>query len=330
MDLRLPPLHRLAAACRVRAGLLLLSALLACGLTACGDEPALEPHGLKTAPLSSKPSGDPIRVGFEVEDGSVYTAEVRLRTEIWQHRALGGPAEDISAEVTAVMEVTQTFAVPGGEREPTSTLRLVYTAAAGREGMQEFVEREPVTGTLEHEADGRTRASSQRLRGGTKAEREEARDRLGGLYLAGFAGSPTWLPDRPVYVGEAWNVAGFIKPRGVASARLQARQVGLDTPEPSFSGTIRVVGISDSPEGQVLELKIDTLIEIRGRFHKDGDSGRMSFASQVRGIAFVSVRTGLPVSFDATEEARWDVRQGGDRMQKRATAYIRGTVVRKK
>ena len=328
MDARFSYPRRLAAPFSLPARILVACLFLACGLTGCGDDPVLEPHGLKTAPLSSKPTGEPIEVGFEVEDGAVYTAEVRLRTEISQHQSEGGPAAGKSATASAVLEVTQTFSVPGGEREPTSGLHLVYTAAEGR--IEGILDREPITGTLEHERNGRTRAGTLRLGGGTQAERVEARDRLGGLYLAGFAGSPAWLPDRPVYVGEAWAVEGFLTPRGVANARNQARQVGLDAPEPTFSGTIRVVGVSEGPDGRVLELEIDTLIEMVGVFRKGQESGRMSYANQVRGTALISVRTGLPQSFDATEVIRTDVRQDGARLQQRATAFIHGTLTRKK
>lgn len=310
----------LATAC---LALLLLLALAACG----PDDPAPSAHGLKAAAVESNPTGDPIQIAFELEDGAQFTAEVRMKTDIWQRTAQDGPTKERTATASAVLELQQTFAVPGAERPPSSRIRLVYTSAEGKD-MQAYLKREPITGTLEHAQSGPTRPGSLRLSGGTATEREEARDRLAGLYLAGFAGSPAWLPDRPVRVGEAWAAEGFLEPRGIKSARQQARQLGLDTPEPTFSGSIRVVGISEGSQGQVLELEIDTLIEIAGRFRKGRESGRMSYANQVRGTALVSVRTGLPESFEATEVVRTDIRQGQGRIEQRATATIYGTVAR--
>ena len=39
----------------------------------------------------------------------------------------------------------------------------------------------------------------------------------------------------------------FLDPRGVANARRQAQQTGLKAPEPTFTGTVRVVKATDGP-----------------------------------------------------------------------------------
>ena len=308
------------------AFLLLCPALLVC---ACGakEDPPLH-HGLKAAAVESKPVGDPIEVGFEVEDGAVYVSRVSLQTDFWQRTARSGKSDDKTATASAVLEVVQTFHVPGQDREPSSTVRLRYTEAEGP-GMAAFLNREPLTGTLKHERGGRAVTRSLHLEGGTQAEQLEARNRLGGLHMAGFAGSPGWLPARAVRVGEAWPVEGFIRPLGVDNAIQQARQLGLETPKPTLAGTIRVVGVKESPAGRLLELEIDALIEIAGNYRKDGEKGRMSYANQVRCKALVSVRTGLPVSFEGTEEMRMDVRGGGEERQQKALARISGTVERR-
>ena len=226
------------------------------------------------------------------------------------------------------MELVQTFHTPSADRTPTSDISLRYIAAKGH-GADTFLARPTITGRMDHTQTGRAVRSTLVLDGGTPTEQIEARDRLGGLTLAGFGGSPMWLPEGPVRVGQAWPVERFLDPRGVANARRQAQQTGLKAPEPTFSGTVRVVKATDGPEGKLLEVAIDALIEVAGPFEKGPERGHMSYANQVRGTAIIDARTGLPTSFECTEEVRTDVRQGAAQVQQRAVATVRATVQRK-
>jgi hypothetical protein len=309
---------------------LLLSCLALCLLgSACGDKPPPPPHhGLKTAAITSKPFGEPVTPGFEIADGATYAGTIRLQTDFWQRKSLGSKPEEKTASASAVLHIDQTFAVPGGDRPPHSTIRLTYSDAEGY-GAETFREREPISGTMDHEAGGRALPLSLSLSGGTQEQQLEALDRIGGLHMAGFAGSPAWLPDGPVREGEAWAVERFLNPRGLDNARRQAQQTGLATPEPVFSGTVRVVKIREGAQGPLIDVEIDALIELSGPFEKGNESGHMSYANQVRGTATVSAATGLPETFDCTEEVRTDIRQGGSQVQQRAVATVHGSVQRK-
>jgi len=319
---RLPrPVRRLAARC-LQPGLILALLL---GLAACGDDPAPTPHGLKVSSPVSKPHGAPVDVGFEVSNGDAFLGTFTYRTRLWQRSVVQGESEVKEASATVVFELAQTFSVPGAGRLPRSSLRLRFTEADGPMA-EPTLARPPVTGTLEHEASGRAVTTTLRLDGGTQTQRAEITAMIGGLPLAGFGASPSWLPDRPVRAGEVWPVEGFIRPRGMDQAIQQARQIGLEAPRPTLDGTIRVVAIHDTPEGQQVELEIDARIEIEGEIRQGRERGQMSFAHRVEGTAFVSAKTGLPVRLSAKETQRNNVRSGGRQVERRLTNEYEGTI----
>lgn len=309
---RFRPLHALAAVC------LLLGA-------ACGDDPAPAPHGLKTTAPASKPRGAPVEVGFDVSDGDRFVGTITYRTKLWQRAPNGAGPEVKQASATVVFELEQVFSVPGNDRPPTSDLRLTFTEADGPVA-DETLGREPVLATLEHERTGRAVTASLRLSGGTKAQQAEVLAMMGGLPLAGFGGSPSWLPDRPVRAGEAWPVEGFIRPRGMDAAVRQARQVGMAAPEPTLTGTVRVLDVRDGEDGKEVELEIDSLIEIQGEIRQGSERGTMSLGHRVAGTAVVSARTGLPISIDVKETQHNNVRAGGQKVERRLTNEYVGTV----
>ena len=78
-----------------------------------------------------------------------------------------------------------------------------------------------------------------------------------------------------------------------------------------------------------LRVRPVTAVKVAGPFEKGPERGHMSYANQVRGTAIIDARTGLPTSFECTEEVRTDVRQGAAQVQQRATATVRATVQRK-
>jgi hypothetical protein len=307
---------------------LLLSASLLLLLQACGPDDPVE-HGLKTEPLESRPEGGAVEVRYDVEDGARYVATIDLSMRVVQQRRGGRSTAEKAQRVegSAVLSLSQTFAVPGGERRPTSRIDLRYTQARGPSA-EDFLARAPVTGALLHDAEGRARLDSLRLDGGSKTAQVEALDLIGALFFAGFAGSPAWMPARPVQPGEAWQVEGFLRPRGMDNVIREARRMGVSAPTPTLTGTLKLERVEESPAGPLLHLQIDALIEIEGKFHKDGQGGRMSVGDRTQGTAIVSARTGLPTHFDVTHTRRTDIRSSGEHVEQHLVSTLHGVVKR--
>jgi len=304
---------------------ILLSAVLLLLLQACGDKEPVD-HGLKAKELASQPEGDAVEVAYEVVDGARYVATINLSMRVIQ-RQEGGDKNAQQVEGSAVLTLGQTFRAPGGERRASSRFDLRYTEARGPSA-QDFLARKPVTGALLHDEAGRARLDSLRFDGGSKTAQIEALDLIGALFFAGFAGSPGWVPPRPVRPGEAWAVEGFLRPRGLDNVTREARRMGVSAPTPTLSGTIKLERVEESPTGALLHLRIDALIEIEGKYRKDGRGGRMSVGDKTQGTAVVSARTGLPTRFDIRHTRHTDIRSGGEHVEQQLVSTLSGVVKR--
>jgi hypothetical protein len=239
-----------------------------------------------------------------------------------------GP-DETRGKGSAVLEVEQVFAHADPDRPPTSAIRLRYVDAKGLNA-KVYLAREPIVGQLDHEASGRPRTRTLQVRGGSASERTECLDLLGGLLFAGFAGSPPWLPPRPVQPGEAWQLEAFTNLRAVDSVLRQARKIGMEVPRPSFSGTARLEAVTEKDGETLLEVSLDALLEVQGAFRKDGVAGHLSFGDRVHGRAVISARTGLPVSFRVTHTGTRKVEAPGHPAEQEFTSEVDGRVERLK
>ncbi len=296
--------------------------VLALAVAACGDDPQPK-HTLKREALESNPTGDAVEVVYGAKDGETFAARINLSMQ-YRQESSGGQSRVDKGEGRAVMEVRQTFRRPGSGPAPRSEVTFRYVEAEGVNA-EAYLERETIKGTLEHDADGRAKARTLKLEGGTKAEQVEVRDVLCALMLAGFAGSPSWMPPRGVRVGEAWQLEAFIQPVAMENIALQAKKVGLQVPKPTFAGTARLEQIR---EGGFLEVSIDALLELHGPIRRGGREGSISIGDRVRGRAVISPTTGLPVSFKVIHTGEKRIRSGEQKVDQTFTSELEGRIER--
>ena len=284
---------------RARLGALLSALLLL--LAACGnDKPE---HGLKRKGFESAPKGDGIEVAFALTDGEVYKANVALEMDVRQVAIKDGRPNETTAAGTAVLGITWTIRKPREEVDATSNVVMRYIEAQG-DHAEAVLAGEPVEGTFRHGSDGRTVPRSLQLKGGRTEEQIRAQNMLVSLLLGGFAGSYSWVPPRAVRVGEAWPLEAFIKPRAVDEVKRYARETGLATPQPTFTGTGTLHGIVEEDGERWLDVEIEALIEVSGTVSKGTERGRVSLGDRFRGRAMISASRGIPKSFDVTHTRR--------------------------
>lgn len=296
------------------------------GLAGCGED-EVPAHGLRGPALESRPEGEAITVRYAARDGDAYVGRVRMQQRVAERRSGGPQPGRKQAESLIVLELDQTFRRPDAAGPLRSEIRLRCVEAGGKNA-EAYLAREPITGLLEHDDDGRPRPHSLRLEGGTKLEQAEALDLLGTLLFAGLGGSPTWLPPRPVRPGEAWRLESFLRPRGVASAKRQARRLGVSAPTPVFTGSARLEAVQGEGDGALLEVRMEALIAIDGPFAKDGRRGTMSIGDRQRGTAWIRADTGLPVRFEVTHTGRKEVRAGDELVVQEFVTEVEGDVAR--
>ncbi len=298
-------------------------------LTACGDEtPEPTPHGLKSKGLESAPEGDAVKVTWGVEDGTAYRAVLSITSTAYVKGMDRGRPKDQSVRRHATLEHTWTHQRPPHGAPPTSSIQLQYLDAEGV-GAEGLMKREAMTGRLAHDRDGRAVPDSLKLAGGTKGEQLEVADRVGSLLLAGYGGAPSWLPPRPIQVGEAWPLAPLLDLRAVRMLRGRTRELGMSNPNPTFEGTARLKRIIDGPTGRQLEVELDALIELEGTLRdEDGATRAFSSGDRFQGLATIDAVTGVPTTFDVTHTHLEHHTRGSEKMTIGATATVRGTVTR--
>ena len=312
------PLRFVAALCLVVAG--------ACA-AGCGDEPPPR-HGLGIPSLPNEPVGGAVTAAFEVEDGAAYRGRIRMTMEVVQVSIEGGRPKEVRRSGSAVIEMVWTFHHPDG-RPPFSGVTLRYLEAEG-EAAEAYLRREMIHGTLAHDPGGRVQPESLTLQGGVRDEQLQAHDLIGQLLLAGFGGSPPWTPPRPIRQGEAWALENFIQPRAIANVERYARDVGLQTPRPTFQGKGRLVAIlPGEAQGEGwLDLALEALIEIDGPMSHGQSRGHLSVGDRTEGRASVSAKTGVPRTFDVTHTRRTQVKGEGEVVNALITSRIHGEIER--
>jgi hypothetical protein len=299
------------------AGLLLAAA--------CGQEE--KRHGLRKGELASKPGGEAITVHFGAADGEAFVAVIRMETSYAHREPNGAPEDSHSGSGTVQIEIKQVFARPDPAAPLRSAVELRFTKAEG-ERAKKYLERKPVFGGIAHGPDGRPLRGTRELTTGTPGEQVEAHTILESLVLAGAGGSPSWLPPRPVRVGEAWQLESFMEPPALENVLRQARRVGMTIPEPVFSGTARLEKVTEGEDGPLLEVTLDSLLEVEGPSELEGQKGYTSIGDRVRGRAVISAKTGLPVTFRCVHTGSRNQRLGRTRVERDFTSKVEGRVER--
>lgn len=297
--------------------LLLVVALLP--LAGCGEKPA---HGLKRGDLQGEPTGDAIAPGFVVTDGTMYTAMVEFSWDL--HHAVDGKTTDQGAR--RVLELVWTMQHQVAGVPATSTVAVRYLQAEGAQA-EAYRSQDPIRGTLRHEASGRVRPRTLELQGGTTDQQLQTQDLLVSLILAGFGGAYPWMPERPVRVGERWPLEAFVRPRTLDNLRRYARETGLDTPEPTFSGTGILHGIVEEDGERWFDVEIEALVELAGTASKGTQRGRIALGDKVTGRALISVTRGVPKRFEVKQHQTTRSSDGAARGELDVRATFRGTVV---
>lgn len=181
-------------------------------------------------------------------------------------------------------------------------------------------------GRFEHAKNGRPRAETRKLSG----QNIPTSDTLyGSMMLAGLAGSGAWIPDRPIRKGESWPAQDVLTPRMVRTLLQQGRQTGVTMPEPRFHGTVRVVSIKrDGAGGGTVALEIRSLIEVIGDMTSGTERGAIEMGYRVKGTAIVDLRTGLPITLEATGEQQMQFQSPSETIRQKTTLRLRAKAKR--
>ncbi|MDJ0975556.1 MAG: hypothetical protein QNJ98_13930 [Planctomycetota bacterium] len=286
---------------------LLIPLGLALLCAACGDEEAT-PHGLEVAPAESKPEGEPASVQYAFEDGETWRSDIYLEVQQTKPGRAGSKSS---------IEVKQTFHA-GEAPHTTSTLRYVRVESSqGDADLPTGV----TEGRFEHAPSGRPKPETRKLTGKNIALADTL---YGSMMLSGLAGSPAWIPDRPIRKGEAWPAETVLTPRMVALLLQQARSSGAAIPKPIFRGTVQVDRIDrDDAGGGSVVLTIRAMVEVRGPMIQGRERGSIDMGYRVEGTATVDLRTGLPTSIDATATQRMDFKSSAQNIEQVLTLTLR-------
>lgn len=296
---------------------LLLSCLLPLALAACGDEvPTPDPHGLEIETQDSNPEGTAISVAYAFEDKETWRADIYLDASQQASRGDGkAPMQKGSSQST--IELHQTY--HAAER-PYSESRLRFVRVASSQGDVDPPIGETI-GRFEHAKSGRPRADTRKLSGQNIPTSETL---YGSMMLAGLAGSGAWIPDRPIRKGESWPAEDVLTPRMVRILLQQGRATGVTMPGPRFHGTVRVAALKpDGAGGGTVELEIRSLIEVIGPMTSGSERGAIEMGYRVKGTAIVDLRTGLPLSLEATGEQQMVFESPSETIRQKTTLRLR-------
>lgn len=305
--------HRVAA-----AGLL----ACACLVAGCGDDtPVAKPHGLVTQVLESEPTGEPISVTFGLPAGARWTGDLNLKVaqrSVVRKKGRSSPTKTESETSLSIEE--QALAEPSGERE--TKIRYRQGKSTGPDAP---AETPAGLSTVRFRVDqqGRTVKDSVTITGaylpGTKSL-------LDSMLLAGLASSASWIPQRPVRVGEAWDASEVVESSEVRRLLKLDRQQGVTMPAPVQAGRVRVEGLRERGGRQILDLRIDVLVSANGSVSDGTTKGDMSLGWHLLGTCSIDVQTGLPVAIELEAENVVDVRTSGERSEHRISLTLIGTL----
>jgi len=289
----------------MRAVTVLLLALAALGGCGRDDEPS---HDLAVERLESRPEGAPIPWGGGIAAGAEWQADARLTMHV-RRSVHGGPGPgEARVEGGARIAIRQRFerAAAGGL---STSFSLDYVEAEG-ENLQHFLALPATHGRADLDAHLRAVPGSLRFEGDANAA-AEAQSMIESLFFGGLASSPPWLPPRPVRLGEAWSVAEGFRHPALARIEERRRKEGVELPEATFRATARLEAVREEGAEQVLDVRLDSLLEMRGEARRKGVGTHVEFADRVHGTAVISAKTGLPLSVDVVHERHDEERHEG-------------------
>jgi hypothetical protein len=298
--------------------------LLACACLGggCGnDPPAARPHGLEATTLKNEPTGAPITVTFGLAPGARWTGDLNLEVSEESVTRTAGRTRPSSRDVQMSLSIEEVaLGEPVGQRET----RITY-----RQGQSTDPEANTDTGPgvstvrFQVDAQGSVVKDSVLVTG---AHLPGTRSLLDSMLLAGIASSASWIPNRPVRVGEAWEASEVVESGEVRRLLKLDSQRGVKMPKPVQTGRVRVEGLRDLAGRPTLDLRIDVLVSASGTMADGTNTGDMSLGWHLEGTCSVDVQTGLPVAVALEAQNVVEVRTGGDRYENRKGLTLVGTL----
>ena len=291
-------------------------------LAACGnDGPKADPHGLEAENLQSEPSGDPITVTFGLPAGTRWTGDLSLRVAQESVVRSKGRTRPSSGETETLLSVSErALADPAGQREAKIDYRQERSSSpdgpdASQDGTSEIRFRVNERGAAIKDSVTVTGAHVP----GTQSM-------IDSMLLAGLASSTSWIPDRSVRVGEAWDASEVMESGEIKRLLKLDRRQGVSMPAPVQRGRVKVEGVREQGGRQVLDLRIGVLVSADGSLTDGTTTGDMSMGWHLRGTCSVDVQTGLPVAIDLEAKNVVDVRTSGERTEHRMSLTVVGTL----
>jgi hypothetical protein len=196
---------------------------------------------------------------------------------------------------------------PGGLR---STVRVVLDRVTATYGpMREAVagplqgEGSPYTVTFDREADGRPVPAG--ASGGGEAA--HAQRRAVDTVTAGLGDLRTnWVPDRPIRLGEAWDVTDVadILPNVLEMLRRAAGTQGPGYPEPEVRGRVGAEALEDRGGEPCVRLRVACGARVEGYAKPPAVATWLTAAARVEGTIWVSRATGIVWGMDLAGDLR--------------------------
>ena len=296
-------------------------ALIAVGVSACGEEPKVEEHGLTVRGSPAEPTGDAVACQFRQETGAAWIGRLEARFELSVEE--GPPGSLIPRQgytIDAELEIRQERS---SETESAVTFRFLR---ADSPAVDESQTEGEARGRFEHVDGARPDASTLTLQGKPRAQ---ASTFLRSFMLAGFGGSPCWLPNGHFQQGQDFDLLSLGKPMALQKLEADRRRPGEHWPEARTKGGIRVIAIREVDGEQVADLEIDALIELVGTVTRTGGrKTEVQMGEHVTGTATVSLVTGLPQTLDVHRERKVEQLNEGVITREHMQARVSGTIER--
>jgi hypothetical protein len=260
----------------------------------------------------SAPYGEPVPIAYGVAAGDEFS------TIVFATNRILGAAEGAQTKDGMALDVRMTWkhVVRAREGAPGTTsevaiklhradthiprLRDAYWMALGSEVA-------PYTLTFDRDADGKPVKGS--VRGGPVAA--EQRYVLDGC-MAGLGDLATnWLPDRPVRLGEAWELSEGVdvlpNVERIVRSVVQRQRKGPDEnpagfPKAVTKARVQAVSLEDRDGEPCLKLRIALSMKIEGNVVPPAIEGWISGAGRIDGWIWVSRKTGIVWGLDYSSD----------------------------